>query len=35
MKTKQEEKGKLRVILKISSFVIPDTLCKHLSYDFY
>jgi hypothetical protein len=35
MKTKQEEKGKLTVILKISSFLIPDTLCKHLSHDFY
>jgi len=33
-KTKQEEKGKLTVILKISSFLIPDTLCKHLSHDF-
>jgi C4-type Zn-finger protein len=35
MKTKQEEKGKFTVILKISSFLIPDTLCKHLSHDFY
>ena len=35
MNTKQEEKGKLTVILKISSFLIPDTLCKHLSHDFY
>ena len=32
IKTKQEEKGKLTVILKISSFLIPDTLCKHLTF---